>query len=171
MFISHDVTRAEPVPAIAANWGEEWERYLNAVVRGFTSVAREIEEQLQAVCYRERLEPEIGFAFHVGHKGTGVEIFFRIRKLDRFLSLALEPSKWLPLHFVLETKEELENDTEWEKVAEHRAQVAARYLAADLARDGLPTEVKRCIVLIAQFSRLFYESCAVLEWHEVQNHA
>lgn len=114
-----------------------------------SSVSRDIEKQLKAVCYRERLEPEIGFSFYIGHKSTWVEIFFRIKEMPRFLSLA--PS--LSIHFSLETREEMENDAEWQAVAEHRVQVAARYLAADLARDGIPAEMKRYIVLIAQFSK------------------
>ena len=167
MFVSYDVTKAAPAPTLQAQWGEEWPDYIAAVMDGFTSVFREVEDQLKAVCYRERLEPEIGFAFHITFQGTAVEIFFRIKELPRFLSLTLEPRLWLPLHFHLEGKDDLENDAEWRRVAEHRAQIAAKYLAADLARDGLPTEVKRCIVLIAQFSKMFYQSCAVLKWQEV----
>lgn len=168
MFISYEVTKADSVLAIAAIWGDEWGRYLDAIIRGFTFEARGIETQLKKVCSREHLlEPKIGFAFRIHRKTVSVGIFLGIGELDRFLNLYPASDWWLCINHILETKEELENDAEWEEVAEGRARSAASYLATDLARDGLPAEMKRRIALIVQFFRLFNQSSTALKWREV----
>ncbi|TSC61829.1 MAG: hypothetical protein G01um101448_725 [Parcubacteria group bacterium Gr01-1014_48] len=149
-------------------WGDEWDEYLKATVRGLTHGVKLVEEQIKAVCYREYLKlSDVGFSFDIGERGVSVEVFLWIDRLDRALSLGLNNTGRLCVHHILETKESLENDKEWKEVAEHRALVSMRFFVADVARKGLSDELNRCLVLIAQFSKIFYQSCSVLKWNEV----
>lgn len=164
MFVAYEISNTEPVTAIKGNWGSEWERYLSAIMKGFVSAIDSIKNQIELVCFRERIDPaEICFVFHIGPNATCVEVFIRIKDISRFLSLALDPRKHFHLLFRLETKEELENDSEWERVAEYRAWLAMKYLASDLARTGIPSEINMSIILISQFSKILYESRILLE--------
>ncbi|MBU1180020.1 hypothetical protein KJ885_03685, partial [Patescibacteria group bacterium] len=112
MFYSYEVSK--DASDFLSEWGDEKQQYIDAILRGLIPTFMGIGHQLQLVCHRERIQPEVGFVFGIGLKYTQVEVLLRVEKIPCFMTLMPDVNEQAYLILSLKTKAEMEDERAWE---------------------------------------------------------